>query len=114
MLLVFMAIAVIVTSAAVVMMVVGSTAAAKYERGQSAFAAAESGIENALLRLLRDPNYSGETLTIGEATATITVTGTDPKTIISTGVAGEFARTIQAIAGYTEGILSVSSWKEKF
>ncbi len=58
-LLVFMAIAVTVTTAAVVMMVVGSTAASKYERSQAAYATAESGAENALLRLLRDPNYTG-------------------------------------------------------
>lgn len=113
-LLVFMAIAVTVTSAAVVMMIVGSTAASKYEQGQTAYATAESGAENALLRLLRDPNYGGETLTIGSATATITVTGTDPKTITSTGVSGEFSRQIRVVIGYNSGILTVTSWNEVF
>lgn len=109
-----MAIAVTVTSAAVVMMIVGSTAASKYEQGQTAYAAAESGAENALLRLLRDPNYVGETLTIGSATATITITGTDPKTVTSTGVSGGFTRQIQVVAGYTNSILTVTSWSEVF
>lgn len=113
-LLVFMAIAMTVTSAAVVMMIVGSTAASRYEQGQIAYATAESGAENALLRLLRDPNYAGETLTIGSATATITVTGTDPKTVTSTGASGGFTRQVQVVAGYTSGILTVTSWSEVF
>ena len=113
-LLVFIAIAITVTSAAVVMMIVGSTAASKYEQGQTAYATAESGAENALLRLLRDPNYAGETLTIGSDTATITVTGTNPKTVTSTGVSGGFTRQVQVVAGYTNGILTVTSWSEVF
>ena len=117
-LLVFMAIAVTVTAAAVVMMIVGSTSASQYERSQSAYTAAESGAENALLRLLRDPNYliagETETLTIGSATATIAVTGTDPKTITSTGVSTGFTRQVKVIVGYTNGILTVTSWSEIF
>lgn len=111
-LLVFMAIAVTVTTAAVVMMIIGSTAASKYELSQVAYMTAESGAENAMLRLLRDPNYTGETLTIGSATATITVTGTDPKTITSTGVSTGFSRQVKVIAGYANGILTVTSWSE--
>lgn len=113
-LLVFMAIAMTVTSAAVVMMIVGSTAASKYEQGQTAYATAESGAENALLRLLRDPNYVGETLTIGSATATITVTGTNPKTVTSTGVSGGFTRQVRVVASDISGILTVISWSEVF
>ncbi len=109
-----MAIAVTVTTAAVIMMIIGSTAASKYELGQVAYMTAESGAENAMLRLLRDPNYTGETLTIGSATATITVTGTDPKTITSTGVSAGFSRQVKVTAGYTNGILTVTSWNEIF
>ncbi|MDO8488169.1 MAG: Hsp20/alpha crystallin family protein [bacterium] len=114
MLLVFVAISLIITTAAVVMMTIGSISAARYATSQQAAALAESGAENALVRLLRDPNYSGETLTINDSPATITITGTDPKTITSTGVAGEFTRTIQIVAGFTDGILTINSWQEIF
>lgn len=114
MLLVFSAIAIVVITAAVAIIIVGSTSASNVAISYDAFQAAESGVENALLRLLRDPNYSGETLTIGAATTTITVTGTDPKEIVSVGTMEEFVRTIRAEASYTQGVLSLTSWTEEF
>ena len=55
-LLFFVIISTIITSAAIVIILVNSTSVAKAQAGISAYYAAESGIENAFLRLLRDIN----------------------------------------------------------
>jgi len=116
-LLVFMAMAITVTTAAVMVIIGNSQAASKLELSLTAYDVAESGAEEALLRLLRNPTYASagsETLTIGEGLATITVTGTNPKTILSRGVYNNFFRQVQVTAGYSGGILSVTSWQEVY
>ena len=81
MLMVFLIIAVTVTSAAASLILVNTANTQKMEGGTIAFQVAESGIENALLRLLRNPNYTGENdLPIGNGTADISVAGTNPYT----------------------------------
>lgn len=75
--------------------------------------ASVSGMENALLRLLRDTSYSGETLTLAAGTATITVTGTGTKTVTSTGEYGQFQWRIQAtVVESSDGILTINSWTD--
>lgn len=81
--------------------------------GERALAVAESGAENAILRLLRDPSYSGEVdLSIGGGSATISVTGTSPYVIVSTGTVGNFVRQVQVIVEDATGVLSVTNWQE--
>ena len=113
-LLVFIAIAITITSAAVVMIINSTQASSSFEQSILAYQLAESGAENAILRLLRDPTYTQETLTIGDGTATIEVTGSDPKTIQSTGRLGDFARTVVVTAQDMDGILTVVSWQEQY
>lgn len=110
-LLVFMMIAISVTSAATVLIVNSSLATSELEESEIAYNVAESGIENALLRMLRNPNYTGETLAVGSGTATITITGTNPKTIVSEGRVGNFIRKVQVVADYSS-ILNITSWQE--
>lgn len=111
-LLFFVVIAITITTAAVIIIITSTTAAAKFQEGIKTYYVAESGIENAFLRLLRDPNYAGETLTVEDGTAIVTVTGTSPYVITSVGEVGNFIRTIEAQADYTSGVLSVISWEE--
>lgn len=111
-LLFFALITIIVTSAAIVMLMINSGAVTTVQQGNDAYSIAESGVENALLRLLRNPSYTGEVLTIGSGTATITVTGGTTKTIISKGTIGNFERSIQVVATYTNNVLTVTSWDE--
>ena len=116
-LLVFMAMAITVTTAAVLVIISNSQAASKLEQSLSAYAVAESGAEEALLSLLRKTTYAStgsEALTVGEGVATITVAGTNPKTILSQGVYNNFFRQVQVTAGYSGGILSVTSWQEVY
>lgn len=111
-LLMFIIITIIITSAAVVIMVVNSESGSKTLLGDETYYVAESGAENALIRLLRDTSYTGEVLQVGQGTATINVTGTNPQTITSTAVMGNFRRIIQVTVSYTNNILSVTSWQE--
>jgi hypothetical protein len=111
-LLFFVLISLTITSAAIIIIVTNSLSANRFQEGTKAYYMAESGVENALLRLLRDPNYSGETLAVGTATAVVTVTGTNPKTVVSVGQDGNFKRTVQAQATYTNGFYTFSNWKE--
>ena len=112
-LLFFVIVSIMVTSSAVILAFVNSQSAAKVQVGANAFSIAESGAENAAVRLLRDPSYSGETVSLNGGTAVSTVsTAGSTKTIVSTGTSGNFIRKIQVIADYTNNIFTISSWKE--
>ena len=113
-LLFFVVIALTITSAAIIIIITNSISASKLEEGVTAYYTAESGIENALIRLLRDTDYAGETLTVGTGTAVVTVTDTsaDTKTVVSVGQNGNFKRTVQAQMTYNNGYYSFSNWKE--
>jgi len=110
---VFIGIFIAVTTAAIIIISTNSVAADAFQQGISARQVAESGIENAILRLLRSPDYNGETFPVGNGSATVSVTG-DPnnKTILSTGTLGNFQRKIEAVIVYTNNKLTISSWKE--
>lgn len=111
-LLVFTVISIIITTGAVSVIIINSKSTSKFQQGVDAYYVAESGAENGLLRLLRDPSYTGETLTVGDGIATISVTGTSTKTLTSVGKIGNFTKTIQITATYVNNILSIRSWKE--
>jgi len=111
-LLFFVLISLTITTGAIIIIINNSISTSKLMQGETAYYAAESGIENALLRLLRDPDYSGETLTIGGVTAEVTVSGDNPKTVVAIGKNGNFQRTVQAQMIYSNGYYTFSNWKE--
>lgn len=112
-LLFFVVIAVTITSAAVIVIFSNNLAADKTMQGDESYYVAESGIENAILRFLRNPSYTGESnLAVGTGTVTTTITGSGPYTITSVGTQGNYQRTIQVTIDYTNSILTVTSWKE--
>lgn len=110
-LLVFMAIAIAITSAAVIVTAINSTSASNFDQANNALDIATSGAENGLMRLLRDPNYSGETLAIGSGTAYISVVS---GVLTSRGTTGNFSRTVVVTTSYSNNVLSINSWKETF
>lgn len=111
-LLVFTSIAIIIASGATIVTLINSQSTSYLDLGQKALQTAEAAAENAILRLLRDSNYAGETLDVESGTATITVSGTSTKNIIATGTNGNFKRKVQVVATYTNNILSITSWQE--
>lgn len=113
-LLFLMIVGIAVTSTATVVVLVNSKAANKLEQGEKSSLAAETGIENAILRLIRDSNYTGEIMTVENATITIDVVGDNPKIITSEGQTNDYKRKVQAQTEYNNNTWTVTSWKEIF
>jgi hypothetical protein len=119
-LLVFMIIGLTITSASIVMILVNSSSGTRQQQGELAYQIAQSGAENAVLRVLRTPppQYTGETLQIGAGQAVITVTGSgtaaDPYVILSRGQSGNFVRQVEVRAQYQNNLFQVVSEREVF
>lgn len=83
------------------------------EQGNYAYAIAESGVDEALIRLIRDTTYTGtlpgQPLNLNGGTADISVMN---GIIISTGTYSNSIRKIEAQTVYTNNELSVISWRE--
>lgn len=110
-LLFFAIIAIVVATASTTVIFINSQSNTKLELGNLALTISESGAENALLRIVRDPSYSGETMSVGDGTATITVSGDSEKTIISIGNIKSVEKKIEVKTSFSGGILQVNSWK---
>jgi type II secretory pathway component PulK len=111
-LLIFVAMGVVVTSAAVSMTVINTQITTSFASGEKLLHITEAGVENAMLQLLRDPDYTGETVSVGEGSATVTVSGTTTKTIVSEGSLDGFKRKVQATATYENNQLIITGWEE--
>ncbi len=108
-LLFFMTIFVSVITAIVLIVLNTISAGSNLEQGTLAYYAAETGAENALLRLLRDPNYTGETMTVDQGTVVIDVSS---GVITSTATVGNSIRKIQVQTVYNNNVLTTTSWTE--
>src|SRR5436190_1663094 len=64
-LILFVIIAILITTASTFTLIVNIRGADKVLQSDVTYDIAESGVENAILKLLRDPSYSGETITVG-------------------------------------------------
>ncbi|MDH5533316.1 MAG: hypothetical protein OEX81_02725 [Candidatus Pacebacteria bacterium] len=111
-LLVVAVVGIIISTTAVSWVIDNTRASSNLQQSSITISAAESGAENAILSLLRDPSYTGEILIVDNATVTITVTGNGEKTIIVQAVLGEFSRKLEITTTYVDSILTVNSWKE--
>lgn len=111
-LLTYMVIGIIVTTASIALVINSSIGTDKVYQGTNSLDIAESGAETAMIKLLRNPSYAGETLVVGNGQAVVTVTGTNPKTILSKGTLNNFTRTIQVIVDTSNNTLRATSWKE--
>lgn len=102
-----------VTSAAVILTGINSLSTSKNEQGLLSYYLAESGAENAVLRLLRDPGYTGETnLPIGDGFVNIIVTPGNPVSIVSVGQLGKNIRKVQVRLERITGTYTIRSWQE--
>ncbi len=111
-LLIFMMLAIALTLSATAVVIINIQGDTSFRNGETALQDAQTGAENALLQLERNNSYSGETMTLAQGTATITVSGTTTKTIISKGTSGNFVRTITVTATITNTVLALTSWSE--
>ena len=85
----------------------------KEEVAALAYEAAEGGVENGIMRIVRDPNYTGETLTFdASTTAIVSVSTASGVVITSVGAVGSVERKIVVTGHFTNLIWSVDSWVE--
>jgi type II secretory pathway pseudopilin PulG len=111
-LLIFMMLIITVTAAAAVITVTNIRANNGYANGEQSLMYAESGVENAIQQLQRDPAYTGETIAFPNGTATISVNGTSVKTITSLGTSDNHYRTVTSTVTDVDGVIHRSSWSE--
>ncbi|HSX35446.1 MAG TPA: hypothetical protein VLH84_00765 [Patescibacteria group bacterium] len=111
-LLIFVMMSITITTAAATVTIINIRSNSASAGGEQALANADSGAENALQRLLRDPAYAGETVALANGTATISVSGTTMKTIVSRGISGSYRRTITVTTAVSGGVFTVASWSE--
>lgn len=112
-LLFFMVMGVTITSAAAVILIANIHAASKVEQGLTAYYIAESGAEEGMLQLLRNPQYAGtETISVDGGVATMSATQGNPITILSVGKYNNFIRKVQIQTVYNNGKSTITSWKE--
>ncbi len=113
-LLVFMIVSLTIASAATVLILVNSLSSSRVEQGIETDALAESGIENALLQSLRNPLYTGETLTMGSGSVKVVVEGVGIKMATSSAVWGNFTRQVEVKFTDLNNVLNINSWTEIF
>lgn len=111
-LLFFVLMAMTFTVTAIMMTVVNSGSVTTFHNGIETRELADSGAENALLRLLRDPFYVGEEYSVGGAEIQIVVTGGVQKTISSMATLGDSTRNVEVLVDYTDNVLRIVNWKE--
>lgn len=103
----------LVTTGAVFVLMSNASVVSIETQGMLARSAAESGAENALLRLIRDPFYTGETLETSEnRSVSVTVAGSSPQTITAIGTMGSVVRRVEVTLMYNSGVRTILSWKD--
>lgn len=108
-LLFFVIIGVTIISAEAIVLFTNILSASSAEQGTNAYYVAESGAEEALLRLLRNPSYIGGVITVGSGNAVVQING---NIITSTGTYASIIKKIQIQTVSNNGVLSIVSWKE--
>jgi len=103
--------AVIAAGAALTAISLSKTAALSKD-SDKVYYLAESGAEEALLALLRDPTYTGNNQKLDNTSVVISVTGINQKTIVSEASNNNVKRRIEVLAQFTNNILTITSWKE--
>lgn len=110
---VFMAFGLSVIALSAVLTIINIQNTAKTTQSVQALNYAEAGAEEAVLRLLRDPNYPGGTLTIDAVSVSINLTGDAVnKTIVSIASYNGFTKKIQATVSLANNKLTLVSWKQ--
>lgn len=114
-LLIFILVAITIATTSVAIIITNAQTTSAAAQSMEAYYAAEAGVENAAIQLLRNPDYTGETIQISpSSTATVTVASGSSYMVTSTGNSGAFTRVLQANLDYTDNVLSVISWQELF
>ncbi|PIQ77520.1 hypothetical protein COV82_04110 [Candidatus Peregrinibacteria bacterium CG11_big_fil_rev_8_21_14_0_20_46_8] len=83
----------------------------RLSQGEEAFAATDACIEHALEMLSPDPNYTGEILTIGDGTCTITADSDSLRVV--TQIGSDFTEDIEVFYQRDGARLQITIWQER-
>jgi hypothetical protein len=83
-----------------------------FQEGESTLMATEGAMENGLMRLLRNPAYTGESLQIGNISCTINTSGSAPTIVVANCNSGRTIRKLRAEVDFTSGLMEVSNLRE--
>src|SRR5258708_4721129 len=113
-LLIFVVVATMIIAGAVAVTVINIQSSSKFAQGEKALRTTESGVEEVLIRLLRDPNYGSTPFNLplnGETLSVTITTVSSTKTIDVFCTTCTFKRKIEVVATYTNKMV-VNSWRE--
>lgn len=106
-LLFFMIMGITITTAAVIVVFNNASAATVSQQGNDAYYIAESGIDEGLLNLLRNPSFNGnENFSVGDGSVVVNIGN---NIVTATGSAQNSIRTIQVKTVYNNNTLSIVS-----
>jgi len=113
-LLIIIAVTVLAVASAIVSASLSSTTAIT-TISDKVYYSSETGAEEALIKLLRDPGYSGETFNLEGVNVEVSVTSPTPteRVITSTASENNIKRRVDVSAEFLNNILTVTSWDEK-
>lgn len=109
------AISIVLVSSLMTNSLISADSSLKLRQSSLALASADSYAQNALIKLIRDPNYTGETLTLDTGRVIIEITGDNPKSVLikSTNSASDILRQLNFVVNYaSDGTISVVDWTE--
>lgn len=111
--LIIMAVAILATGVAVVASSLSRTTGITVASDKLLYAA-ESGIDDALIKFLRDPSYDDETISVAGISVNIDVERPSPTELIITSEAAQdnLVRRVEVSAEFVNNILTVNSWKQ--
>lgn len=110
---VFMAFGLSVIALSAALTIVHMQNTLKYSESARSLNYAETGIEEALLRLVRDPAYLGGSLLIDTTSVSISVADdTGGKGVTSTAIYNGFTKKIYAVINLDNSRVTLLSWKE--
>jgi len=111
--LIIMAVAVLATGVAVVANSLSRTTGITVASDKLLYTA-ESGIDDALIKFLRDPSYDDETINVGGVSVIIVVEKPSPTELIITSEAAQdnLIRKVKVSADFVNDVLTVNTWKQ--
>lgn len=80
--------------------------------GEAVLVATEGALENGLMRILRNPSYSGESLQVGGIPCTISTSGSTTILMVASCNSGRSIRKIKAEISSNQGRMVVNNIKE--
>ncbi|MBU1970320.1 hypothetical protein KJ605_00875, partial [Patescibacteria group bacterium] len=111
--LVFVAFGLSVIALSAALTIISMQNTAKYPQSEQALGFAELGVEEAMLRLIRDPAYAGGALLIEDASIFLEISGdAETKTITSNASYSGFNKKVQVQVSLANHKLTLLSWKQ--